>query len=568
MSKRTQQTMPVFVAIAVVFVAILISCDNPEKARMTEEFKQFLTEFEAKVAPLSREQNLAYFTATISGKDEDYQKSTELQIQLSKKFSNKEEFDNLKRFREANAIDDPLLSRQLDVLYRAYLEKQLDEEKLEEIIKLQNEIEKTFSTFRAEVNGQQHTDNEIEEVLKSSTRSDVLQNAWEASKKIGEVVSTDVLKLVDMRNAAARELSFRNYHAMQLELSEQNPDDIEKLFDELDELTRDSFADAKSEVDDFLASRYGLAKEQLMPWHYQNRFFQEAPRVYDVDLDQYYADQDLVKLTGRYFDGLGMPIDDLLAKSDLFEKEGKYQHAYCIDMDREGDVRVVCNVKPNHNWMNTMLHEYGHAVYDKFQDPGTPWVLREPAHTFTTEAIAMLFGRFASSPAWMQEMVGISDTERGQIAHAAARTLRLEQLVFSRWVQVMYRFEKAMYENPKQDLNKLWWDLAEKYQMLRRPEGRDAPDWASKIHVALYPAYYHNYMMGELLASQLYYYITQHILQSADVKNESFTNQKAAGEYLIEHIFKPGNKFYWNDMIQKATEEKLTAKYFAKQFIG
>lgn len=568
MSKRTQQTMPVFVAIAVVFVAILTSCENPEKARMTEEFKQFLTEFEAKVAPLSREQNLAYFTATISGKDEDYQKSTELQIQLSKKFSNKEEFDNLKRFREANAIDDPLLSRQLDVLYRAYLEKQLDEEKLEEIIKLQNEIEKTFSTFRAEVNGQQHTDNEIEEVLKSSTRSDVLQNAWEASKKIGEVVSTDVLKLVDMRNAAARELSFRNYHAMQLELSEQNPDDIEKLFDELDELTRDSFADAKSEVDDFLASRYGLAKEQLMPWHYQNRFFQEAPRVYDVDLDQYYADQDLVKLTGRYFDGLGMPIDDLLAKSDLFEKEGKYQHAYCIDMDREGDVRVVCNVKPNHNWMNTMLHEYGHAVYDKFQDPGTPWVLREPAHTFTTEAIAMLFGRFASSPAWMQEMVGISDTERGQIAHAAARTLRLEQLVFSRWVQVMYRFEKAMYENPKQDLNKLWWDLAEKYQMLRRPEGRDAPDWASKIHVALYPAYYHNYMMGELLASQLYYYITQHILQSADVKNESFTNQKAAGEYLIEHIFKPGNKFYWNDMIQKATEEKLTAKYFAKQFIG
>ena len=568
MSKRTQQTMPVFVAIAVVFVAILTSCENPEKARMTEEFKQFLTEFEAKVAPLSREQNLAYFTATISGKDEDYEKSTELQIQLSKKFSNKEEFDNLKRFREANAIDDPLLSRQLDVLYRAYLEKQLDEEKLEEIIKLQNEIEKTFSTFRAEVNGQQHTDNEIEEVLKSSTRSDVLQNAWEASKKIGEVVSTDVLKLVDLRNAAARELSFRNYHAMQLELSEQNPDDIEKLFDELDELTRDSFADAKSEVNDFLASRYGLAKEQLMPWHYQNRFFQEAPRVYDVDLDQYYADQDLVKLTGRYFDGLGMPIDDLLAKSDLFEKEGKYQHAYCIDMDREGDVRVVCNVKPNHNWMNTMLHEYGHAVYDKFQDPGTPWVLREPAHTFTTEAIAMLFGRFASSPAWMQEMVGISDTERGQIAHAAARTLRLEQLVFSRWVQVMYRFEKAMYENPKQDLNKLWWDLAEKYQMLRRPEGRDAPDWASKIHVALYPAYYHNYMMGELLASQLYYYITQQILQSADVKNESFTNQKAAGEYLIEHIFKPGNKFYWNDMIQKATEEKLTAKYFAKQFIG
>ena len=68
----------------------------------------------------------------------------------------------------------------------------------------------------------------------------------------------------------------------------------------------------------------------------------------------------------------------------------------------------------------------------------------------------------------------------------------------------MYRFEKSMYENPDQDLNQLWWDMVEKYQMLAKPEGRNMPDWATKIHVALYPCYYHNYLLGELLASQLY----------------------------------------------------------------
>ena len=40
-----------------------------------------------------------------------------------------------------------------------------------------------------------------------------------------------------------------------------------------------------------------------------------------------------------------------------------------------------------------------------------------------------------------------------------------------------------MYGNPDQDLNKLWWDLVEKYQEIRRPEGRDAPDYAAKIHI-------------------------------------------------------------------------------------
>jgi peptidyl-dipeptidase A len=135
-------------------------------------------------------------------------------------------------------------------------------------------------------------------------------------------------------------------------------------------------------------------------------------------------------------------------------------------------------------------------------------------------------------------------------------------LVFSRWAQVMYRFEKSMYEDPGQDLNKLWWDMVGKYQMIKKPEGRNMPDWATKIHVALYPCYYHNYLLGELLASQLYIYITTNITQ-----NQSFVGEKAVGDYLREKIFIPGARYYWNDMIEKATGEKLTAKYYAKQFV-
>lgn len=566
----------IFVVSAILLSLFISHCANPEKIEMNQQFVQFLMEYEGKVIPLNKEHNLAYFTATISGKDEDYQKAAELEIQLSKIHANKDDFAKLKRFKESNLITDASLARQLDVLYRSYLGNQIDEKKLEEIINLSKEIEKKFSTFRAEFESKKMTDNEIEETLKRSTDSQQLQKVWLASKEVGRAVAADVLKLVHKRNEAAHELGFPNYHAMQLQLSEQNPAEIEKLFDELDDLTRDSFARVKAEVDSFLAARYIIPKDELMPWHYQNRFFQEAPKIYKVDFDQFYKDKDVVALTKTYFASLGLAIDDIIARSDLYEKEGKYQHAYCIDIDREGDVRVVCNVKPNYNWMNTMLHECGHAVYDKFSDTdplrghdrAAPWVLREPAHTLATEAIAMLFGRFASNPAWLHDVVGISAAEMQQIAANSFKMLRLEQLVFSRWVQVMYRFEKAMYENPDQDLNTLWWDLVEKYQMLKRPPDRNAPDWAAKIHVALYPAYYHNYLMGELLASQLFYYINQNVLQTDDLKNQSFANQKAVGRYLIDNIFKPGNRYFWNEMIEKATGEKLTAKYFAMQFVG
>ncbi|MBZ0242820.1 MAG: M2 family metallopeptidase, partial [Bacteroidales bacterium] len=162
--------------------------------------------------------------------------------------------------------------------------------------------------------------------------------------------------------------------------------------------------------------------------------------------------------------------------------------------------------------MGTMLHEFGHAVYFKYHDEALPWTLKTPAHIFTPEAIAMLFERFSTNPVWMQEMLGIPAEEVPKIADVCKKSLRLEQLVFSRWSQVMYRFEKSLYENPDQDLNKLWWDLVERYQMIKRPADRNLPDWATKIHIATSPCYYHNYHLGALFASQLQDYVNHKLL--------------------------------------------------------
>jgi peptidyl-dipeptidase A len=281
-----------------------------------------------------------------------------------------------------------------------------------------------------------------------------------------------------------------------------------------------------------------------------------------VDFDQYYSNQDPVKLVAAFYDGIGLNVDAILAKSDLYGKPGKNQHAFCTDIDRAGDVRTLDNIRPDSYWMNTILHELGHGVYSYYNDMTLPFTLRDAAHTFTTEAIANMFGRMATDPGWMLDMGIIDASEKEKVAEVSRKSLRLQMLVFSRWAQVMYRFEKSMYENPDQDLNSLWWEMVEKYQMIKKPEGRNMPDWATKIHIALYPCYYHNYLLGELLASQLYCYMTANVTQKS-----SLVGEKAVGDYLREKVFLPGARYTWNDMIEKATGEKLTAKYYAKQFV-
>ncbi|MHC1777518.1 MAG: M2 family metallopeptidase [Lentimicrobium sp.] len=561
--KRTINLLLSLIAVAL----ITGGCSNKNE-KMEKELKAFIASWESRVEPLQKAAYEAYWNASISGKDEDYAKSEDLQFQLNSIYTNKDDFALLKRIKDAGVMNDTLLKRQLDVLYSAYLGNQIDTTLLAKRIKMEVEIEKKYSNFRADVDGKKLSDNEVEEVLKTSVNSIELKGAWEGHKKIGPIVADDIVKLVKVRNEIAQQLGFKNYHAMSLELSEQNPDDISALFDELDNLTRDAFTGLKDEIDTYLANRLKINKDQLMPWHYQNRFFQEAPAIYSVDLDKYYKEQNIEKLTTDYYTSIGLDISDMLASSDLYEKPGKNQHAYCIDIDNNGDVRILCNIKPNYNWMNTMMHEFGHGVYDKYIDRNLPFSLRNPSHTFTTEAIAMLFGRMGANPQWMQDMGLIDCTEKAKVAIESFRVLRLEQLTFSRWAQVMYRFEKSLYENPGQDLNTLWWDLVEKYQMIKRPADRNEPDWASKIHIATSPCYYHNYLLGELLASQLNHYITANIVKSDDFRNQSFFGNKEAGSYLTEKVFMPGASLYWNDMIEKATGEKLTARYYADQFVN
>ena len=77
--------------------------------------------------------------------------------------------------------------------------------------------------------------------LSTSKDSKELEAAWLAHKKIGPVVAEDVKKLVKMRNEVAKELGYLNFHEMKLKLSEQDPAEILKLFDELDILNERCF---------------------------------------------------------------------------------------------------------------------------------------------------------------------------------------------------------------------------------------------------------------------------------------------------------------------------------------
>lgn len=532
-----------------------------------QKAQTMLRELESRVKPLAIASGRASFDAYTTGDSAAYAQSNQMSLALESVFSDTTMFKKIRALRDSANVVDPLLKRQIGIAYLSFLGNQVDPKLIASILERETALDQKFNTYRVDVGGRQLSDNQVDSILRYSSSSSELESVWKASRRIGQEVRSQVIELAKLRNEVAHTLGFADFFEMHLRLAEQEPAEVIAVFDELDILTREPFRKLKSEIDSALAKKHGFAPDQLRPWHYQNRFFQEAPRIYEVNLDSYFQGKDPVNLSRLYFAGIGLPVDSILARSDLYERPGKYQHAQCMDIDREGDVRIICNVRPDYYWMNTMLHELGHAVYDYYYDDSLPWFLRGAAHSLTTEAVANFFGRLASNPRWLVQSAGVSKEAADSIAGDCRRTLRLEQLVFSRWAQVVVRFERAMYANPDQDLNALWYALVEKYQALPPLSGRTEPDWAAKIHIALYPAYYHNYVLGELLASQFAATIGKDVFGTGNPLEVGFSGDTAIGAWLKERVFVPGSRYRWEEMVERATGEKLTAKYFARQFV-
>jgi peptidyl-dipeptidase A len=60
-----------------------------------------------------------------------------------------------------------------------------------------------------------------------------------------------------------------------------------------------------------------------------------------------------------------------------------------------------------------------------------------------------------------------------------------------------------------------------------------------------------------MMASQMESYLKENVSRELINKN--------VGEFFVEGIFKPGSKYRWDELIEKATGKSLNPKFLAEQ---
>ncbi|MBD3165217.1 hypothetical protein GF324_01320 [bacterium] len=539
---------------------------SPVKGNQEAEQKlQVLLEgVDREFAPYRDKKQYAEWIMLTRGNDEAIKTAVDTDVEYRKKLGNPELFTELTERLSDPGIQDQMLRRWAFLLRLEIAGNRLSEEVIEDLVKREKKIQTVVNGFRPTLDGQTVSMNRIREILSTSRNMEERKQAWEASKELGPLVETEIRELTRARNLAARSMGFPDHYRMQLEIQEIDEARLFSLLGRFAGLSEEPFRRMKARLDRLIADHFQSEAIDLSPWHYGDPYFRDCPPVFGVDLDPIFRDRNTIDWVTRYFDGIGLPLDQIIAKGDYQNHDGKSPHAMTMNLNRDGDVRALMNVVDDSYWAAGALHVFGAATYYLNIESGLPHTMRTPAHPSVVEAIAAFFDRNALDLEWLTEMFALTGEEIRGIARPLREMLNMRQAIQSRWMLVMIHFERGLYRDPDHDQQQRWWDLVERFQLLRQPVERgEKADWACETHFAIQPIHYHNYLLGTWIASQFEDQMASDLGLERPVIWQA---NDEIGEWLTEKVFKHGAYWEFTELVRNITGSSPIPDPFVEQF--
>lgn len=483
--------------------------------------------------------------------EENAQKEEKAFSQYMTAASGKNDFEALKQI-EQKGITNSKLKESLDDLLDMYAVNVSHKDELEHLQSEANKVLAPVSNYRGVINGKSYTNGEIDSMLLSETNPAERNKLYQARKvEIGNRTAPKLIELVEIRNKFAQKLGHNDYFSYMLDKGFKTSEEaLFNLISKMDEQTSEIYNTISDKNNIKLANIYGITPDELQPWHYGL----ELPGSPTIEGNKYVKSvNDVIRLTDDTYKSMGWDFSKMPLKRDLLPREGKDQHAYCFDIDSGKDARIFMNARPDIESIRTSFHEHGHGIYDLGISTHLPYFNRQTASPMTTEAVAMMAQALPTKENILTKQLNVPI----DLAKRLEMKRIEDSLGFMRFCMHLITFEKQLYTNPKQDLQKLWYESEHKYLNRNIPKVLDNR-WASeRMHLVGFPAYYQNYFRAELLASQLYDVATQ--------KLGPLTQNSNTAKLFNSKLFSLGNTLKEAGTIKHFTGSELSIAAYCKQ---
>jgi len=569
--------------LSIICLSMVMVCCTPSKNKETlqKEVQTWLEKYNTTFQQLLIVNNEAQWklnTMIVEGDTVTSKIATEAGEALAAFTGSKENIEKAKGWLKSKDQLTPIQVKQLEaILFMAGGNPEIAGEIVKQRIKAEADQTGLLYGFKYMLNGKEVTTNQLDEILKNSSKLDERLTAWATSKEIGATLKNGLENLRGLRNKSVQALDYKDFFAYQAAEYGMSSDEVMKscegMINDVWPLYRELHTWARYE----LAAKYKQDVPDYLPAHWlPNRWGQDWTAMVNaegIDLDGPLKSKSaewIVQQGEAFYKSLGY---DALPAS-FYEKSSLYplppdanykknNHASAWHLDNDKDVRSLMSVEPNTEWWGTVLHELGHIYYYKtYSNPDVPIILRGGANRAYHEAMGSLIGLAAMQKPFLQNfgLVG-KDVKTNDTINMLKEAL--DFVVHIPWgAGVMTGFEHQLYTKnlSKDQFNKEWWSLVKKYQGIVPPNERSEMycDAATKTHINDDAAQYYDYSMSNVLLFQFHDHIAKNILKQ-DPHNTNYWGSTATGKFLKDLMY-PGASVDWREHLKKNLGSEMSAK--------
>ena len=421
--------------------------------------------------------------------------------------------------------------------------------------------------------------NDLSRILATSTNPDELLDAWVGWHKISVPMRQKYARFVQLSNAGAKELGFKDTGAMWRSSYDMTPDEFSAEMERLWRQVEPLYISLHAYVRKQLIKKYGKVADRpdgLIPSQLLgNMWAQEWGNIYPVvapaDSNQGYDLTELLKSHNvnelgmvhygeNFFKSLGFdPLPQTFWERSLFIKPKDRDvvcHASAWDIDNKDDLRLKMCIEVKDEDFVTIHHELGHNFYQRAYKTQPP-LFEDSANDGFHEAVGDTIA-LSVTPEYLKE-VGLLNTVPPESADTGyLLKMALDKIAFLPFGLLIdkWRWKVFSGEITPEQYNKAWWDLKAKYQGVAPPVDRSEADFdpGAKYHIASNTPYA-RYFLARILQFQFHRALCQAAGQKGPLHRCSIYKSKAAGERLNK-MLSMGKSKPWPDALEAISGQR------------
>jgi hypothetical protein len=418
---------------------------------------------------------------------------------------------------------DPLLERRLQVWDRLFRSSRVSE--LPDVLRLKNRIANRIVEFPYRVGGEQVSLGRIRQVLRLEPDRSRRRAAWESAAPLSRELAPLTQELVNLRNDAARAEGYANFARMTLHFAGLDLGETAAMLRSLQEATEPAYRELLAEAQE----QAGIGRVE--PWDF--KFLLEGDPGIPVSL----LPGDRIEERLREWGGLhGLPLERLGISCHFMDIPF---NGLCMPIT-PSDIRILGTVSDGLLYYKTMFHELGHAMHAANADPGAYVLRREPA--VWNEGMAELLGYTVYDPEWLTH-VGLTAEQ----VTALSRGKRRVWFAYLRERSALALFEYALYERPGRNLDRT---LGEVEAQIMGVTPDATPRWAANAWFSAYPVYWQNYVLADVIASQVHRDLRRRF-------GRATWGSREAMQFVRANYWVPAARAEWAEKLTRGTGRPL-----------